>query len=431
MIKEIISSYILYPLAERMEKRDIRSKLKSLYQYYAKPFSIREVEMKQALYAQVAFANEKVPYYRDLFKTVKFDPTSLLKDIQYINEIPFLDKNIILEQGNRLLVEGFEKLRSYPCKTGGSTGKSVIIHYDQDASDWSAATTLYARNSCGNYRHKKELHLSSELPIERKGKAQFRENMKCLSLNRTNVFYKTFDDESIERLLSEIKKAKSHLIHAHPSTMYTIAVAAKKKNANKKLFSIFESSGEFLPAKKAEFIQDAFGCRIINRYGLAEAGVIAYQMHNDPDELLLLDHIAYAESVLDEVVITNLKNTMMPLLRYKTGDLGEVVHTQNGMILKKLRGRVHDSVNINGVVYLTHYIQDLLDRFGGVSDFQIVTKENEQPRLRVVMEENGNKENLEKEVRAIFHDHLPIDYIGAQDLRLVGRRHKFRYVVNE
>lgn len=431
MIKEIISSYILYPLAERMEKRDIRTKLKSLYTYYAKPFSFREVEMKKALYEQVAYANEKVPYYRDLFKAVKFDPTSLLKDVQYINEIPFLDKNIILEHGDRLLVEGFEKLRSYPCKTGGSTGKSVIIHYDQDASDWSAATTLYARNSCGNYRHKKELHLSSELPIERRGRDQFRENMKCLSLNRTNVFYKTFDDESINQLLTEIKKAKSHLVHGHPSTMYTIAVAAKKKNVHKKLFSIFESSGEFLPAKKAEFIQDVFGCKIINRYGLAEAGVIAYQMGNDPDELLLLDHMVFAESVLDEVVITNLKNTMMPLLRYKTGDLGEVLHTQNGMVLKNLRGRVHDSVTINGIVYLTHYIQDLLDRFGGVSDFQIVTKENEKPRLRIVMEENGSKENLEKEVHAIFQEHLPIEYIGAQDLRLVGRRHKFRYVVNE
>jgi phenylacetate-CoA ligase len=120
----------------------------------------------------------------------------------------------------------------------------------------------------------------------------------------------------------------------------------------------------------------------------------------------------------------------MPLLRYKTGDLGDVKRTEMGYMIDHLRGRVHDSVTINGKVYLTHYIQDLLDRFGGVSDFQILTKESTSPVLRIVMDENGNRENLEKEVRAIFHD-LPIEYISMHDLKLVGRRHKFRYVVNE
>lgn len=430
MIKGLISSYVIYPLAERMEKRDIRTKLKSLYQYYSQPFLFRETMMKKAVYQHVAHANEKIPYYRDLFKAIKFDPTSLLKDIRYFSEVPFLDKNIILEQGNRLLIDDYANYKDHYCKTGGSTGKSVIIHYDQEAADWSAATTLYARNTCGNKRHKRELHLSSELPSIRTGRDKFREDLKCLSMNRKNVFYKTFNDESINRLLCEIKKAKSHLVHGHPSTMYTLAVSAKNKIGRKKHFSVFESSGEYLPVKKAEVIKEAFGCDIINRYGLAEAGVIAYQTGKNTEELFVFDHMVYAESVLDEIVITNLKNNFMPLLRYKTGDLGEVKRTEEGYVIDHLRGRVHDSVTINGKVYLTHYIQDLLDRFGGVSDFQIFTKENAAPVLRVVLDENGNKDNLEKEVRAIFYD-LPIEYIAIHDLKLVGRRHKFRYVVSE
>jgi len=431
MIKSLIASYLLYPLAEKMEKRDIRGKLKQLYQYYTHDFLFREVLMKNELCNLVAFANEKVPYYRDLFKAIKFNPEKLQKDVRYINEIPFLDKNIILEQGNRLLVDNYADYKDYPCKTGGSTGKSVIIHYDQDAADWSASTTLYARHLCGNKRHKKELHLSSELPVIRTGKDKFREDMKCLSMNRTNVFYKTFDDQSMIKILNDIRKAKTHLVHGHPSTMYCLALQAKKSGNHKKLFSIFESSGEHLPMKKAEAIQDAFGCDIINRYGLAEAGVIAYQTGKNSEELFLFDHMVYAESVLDEIVITNLKNKIMPLLRYKTGDLGDVKRTDKGFFIENLRGRVHDSVTINGTVYLTHYIQDLLDRFGGVADFQILTKENMNPILRIVLDENANKEKLESEIRAIFQHHLPVEYISMDDLKLVGRRHKFRYVVNE
>lgn len=431
MIKNLFSSYVLYPLAERLEKRDVRGKLKELHRYYSQSFLFREVVMKNELCKVVSFANEKVPYYRDLFKAIKFDPAKLLADARYINEIPFLDKNIILEQGNRLLVDNHADYKDYPCKTGGSTGKSVIIHYDQDAADWSAATTLYARHLCGNKRHKKELHLSSELPVIRAGKAKFREDMKCLSMNRTNVFYKTFDDVSMMTILNDVRKANTHLVHGHPSTMYCLALQAKKSGINKKLFSVFESSGEHLPLKKAEIIQNAFGCDIINRYGLAEAGVVAYQTGKNPKELFLFDHMVYAESVLDEIVITNLKNKMMPLLRYKTGDLGDVKRTDKGFFIENLRGRVHDSVTINGTVYLTHYIQDLLDRFGGVADFQILTKENAKPILRLVLDDNTNKEKLESDIGAIFQHHLPIEYISMNDLKLVGRRHKFRYVVNE
>lgn len=430
MIKNLIGSYILYPLAERMEKRDIRGKLKELHHYYAQSFLFREALAKNALYSQVVFANEKVPYYRDLFKAIKFNPEKLKNDIGYLNEIPFLDKNIILEQGNRMLIDDYANYKNYPCKTGGSTGKSTIIYYDQDASDWSAATTLYARDLCGNKRHSSELHLSSELPEVRSGKAKFREDLKCLSMNRKNVYYKTFDETSMQRILKEIKSAKTHLVHGHPSTMYCLALAEKKQNKKKNLFSVFESSGEFLPAKKAEVIQNVFGCKIINRYGLAEAGVIAYQLGDNTENLFLFDHMVWPESVLDEIVITNLKNQLMPLLRYKTGDLGDVVRTDNGFYIENLRGRVHDSVTINGTVYLTHYIQDLLDRFGGVSDFQIGIKENATV-LRIVLEENANKEKLEKEVYTLFQDHLPITYISQEELKLVGRRHKFRYVVNE
>ena len=402
MIKNLVASYVLYPIAERMEKRDVRGKLKKLHHYYSHAFLLREALAKKALYEQVSFAQQKVPYYRDLFQKIQFNPAKLERDIGYLNEIPFLDKNIILEQGERLLVEDHASHKKYPCKTGGSTGKSVVIYYDQAASDWSAATTLYARELCGNRRHKKELHLSSELPHIITRKDQFRENMKCLSMNRTNVFYAAFDEASLERILSEIKKAKTHLVHGHPSTMYHLALAAKKYQKGKKLFSVFESSGEYLSEKKAQVIQETFGCKIINRYGLAEAGVIAYQRDNDTESLAVFDHQAWPESVLNEIVITNLNNQLMPLLRYKTGDLGNIERNEAGFLIKNLRGRVHDSVVINGTVYLTHYIQDLLDRFGGVSDFQITTKDK-TPFLRIVSAENINKENFIKEYNQCYN----------------------------
>ena len=167
-------------------------------------------------------------------------------------------------------------------------------------------------------------------------------------------------------------------------------------------FRIFESSGETLDSRQRDTIRRTFHCDIIDRYGLAEAGVVAYQTDPARSEMLVLDSLVWPEIIevdfaddlareqphdadaqAGELVITTLKNWMMPLLRYRTGDIAVLRQSEDGFFIQDLLGRTHDVVEIGGVRVPTHHVQDVLDRIGQIREFQIDAS-SARPLLRVV-----------------------------------------------
>jgi len=438
LVKGLTSAYIAYPIAERLEKRNIYPQLKELRAFYKQSGEVREKIVQQRLFSILDFASKKVPYYQDLFRQVGFDPQSIQRDINYLNDIPYLTKDIIREQGRRLISRSLEGYRHHVCKTGGSTGLSCHIYYDQYAADCSAAVTLYARESIGKNRTKSELHFACRFPDTPVLKEWFtREDFKCLAMNRTNIFFDRLDEVGLEEMIQILKRRKPYLVHAHPSTIYPLALHVEKKYGGLKLFEIFESSGELLEPYQREMIAKALKCKVINRYGLAELGVMAYQLGGEKSSLQVFESEGWVEPqkfiqdelTFEELIFTNFKNQLMPLIRYRSGDWGHVERNSNGTFISEVVGRIHDQVPIGGINYPTHHIQDLLDhRIGGVQEFQIDMRNN-PPILRIVPEGPECVGHITNKVKEFWGDALELIFVGHEDLVRVGRHAKFRHVV--
>jgi phenylacetate-CoA ligase len=60
-----------------------------------------------------------------------------------LEDLPYLTKEIIREQGERMLSHPLAGVRHHSCKTGGSTGLSCVIYYNQSGADYAAAATIY------------------------------------------------------------------------------------------------------------------------------------------------------------------------------------------------------------------------------------------------------------------------------------------------
>ncbi|MGP2481151.1 hypothetical protein ACTUM2_15035, partial [Listeria monocytogenes] len=78
--------------------------------------------------------------------------------------------------------------------------------------------------------------------------------------------------------------------------------------------------------------------------------------------------------------------------------------------------------------YPTHYVQDVLDRVGGILEFQIdlgVTP----PRLLIVLEQGADQPTVEKKLREWWGEGMDIVFGTQQDIVRVGWRSKFRHVV--
>jgi len=119
----------------------------------------------------------------------------------------------------------------------------------------------------------------------------------------------------------------------------------------------------------------------------------------------------------------------MPLLRYRSGDLGRVEQRESGLFLTDVVGRLHDIVPINGTPHATHHIQDVLDhRVGGIQEFQIDLRST-PPTLRVVVDSHGNEAHIAGRVEAFWPGAFRVEFVQHGDLVRVGRHAKFRHVV--
>ena len=443
----VFGSQLAYPIAEWTQGRTIRDKQAAVADDASRSFAERKVRAWNRLVETVEFAGARVPYYRDLFHSIGFDPASLHRSADYLADIPVLTKDIIREQGERLLRDDHASYRAHASKTGGSTGPSAVIMYDQDAADWTSGVIRYARERIGAGATRSEVHFSSRFDGKIPLRDRLREQFKCIANNRFNITFASFAPAELETIWQRLCDIRPHLVHGHPSTLYQLALHMSGRTNGIRPFRIFESSGETLDSRQRDTIRRTFHCDIIDRYGLAEAGVVAYQTDPARSEMLVLDSLVWPEIIevdfaddlareqlhdadaqAGELVITTLKNWMMPLLRYRTGDIAVLRQSEDGFFIQDLLGRTHDVVEIGGVRVPTHHVQDVLDRIGQIREFQIDAS-SARPLLRVVPESSEATAMISEKLRQHWDDNIDIEFIDASALTFRGWRSKFHHLI--
>jgi phenylacetate-CoA ligase len=147
--------------------------------------------------------------------------------------------------------------------------------------------------------------------------------------------------------------------------------------------------GGSIPATRAR-IEQSWGARVIDHYGLTEVGPIGVECWDAPG-FLHLNEAEYICEVVDpatgaaradgetgELVVTNLGRTASPVIRYRTGDI--VVRRSEpcvcGSTWARLEGgilaRADDMINIRGVNVYPASIESVVRGFAEVVEFRSI-----------------------------------------------------------
>ena len=381
-------------LSDKVSKRKIFSKFKEIGDFYSKSFDERKNIITDKLSFTLKNAYENIPFFYNLAEDHKINNIFLNFKIENLKEIPFMDKDTLRINRKFLLRPDFtNKIQN--CYTNGSTGGRVAVAYDQESIDWSSAVMLFCRNLYGHKLINKEVHLATDTrsrgnKVERLG--QF---SKELVNNRSNIFIKDFKKESTFDYLKELRGHRTNLLHGMPSQINGLV----SESMDKFKIPFIETSGEFLRKEQRVKIEEFFSARVIDRYGLAESGIVAYQMPKQ-ENLSVIDFHTFVE-VDDngEIVITNLNNHIMPLIRYRTGDFCEKKGSSGGfeqIIMKS--GREHTLINFEGNKLNTATIEDLIFQIDGVKDLQFQITKNKKIAKILVENENSNKLDETKQI---------------------------------
>lgn len=192
-------------------------------------------------------------------------------------------------------------------------------------------------------------------------------------------------------------------------------------------------SADYVSDSLRRFLQDAWDCQVFEHYGMTEfcyGGAVEGPEHEGMlvrrDELLMeiVDPVtgrSLEDGETGEIVITTLRREAMPLIRYRTGDIGTM---RNGRLLH-VGGRADDR--------LSPKLEDLLGGFEAVVDYALfLNRETHSAFLRVV--HRGLDKGALDEPRSLLADALPgtelsIELHRISDIRAVPLHSSKRKVI--
>jgi phenylacetate-CoA ligase len=162
---------------------------------------------------------------------------------------------------------------------------------------------------------------------------------------------------------------------------------------------------EMLPESLRAELEASFGVRVLQSYGTADLGCLAYECpekggwHVHPEaivEVLDLETRRTAGPGQPGEVVGTLFDVAYPLVRFATGDLSALGPEERcacGRTTAKLQGllgRVGDGVKVKGLFVRAGQIAEVMKRFPEVARWQaVVTREAHVDRLEYVVEPVG------------------------------------------
>ena len=330
-------------------------------------------------------AFEFCPYYRQKYQAAGLHLGDL-RSPQDLARIPAISKEEIQEHGSDLLSDAYRDRAVIWDMTGGSTGKPMRFSYDADRRDWREAAAL--RHDCWTgwrIGDRRALLWGAPRDTTLSGRLGSRLREQLIE-RRLMLDASSLDDGAMNEFAQQLIDYKPRILLAYANTLGLFAkfVAAERIAGIRPLAII--TSAEVLTPEIRQLAEQTFGCRIFDRYGSREFGVIASEceqhrgMHVNAENLLV-ESIA-ADKASGELVITDLRNLAMPMIRYSIGDTGGLVEERcpcsRGLPLLELSGgRVTDFLKtlsgkrVSGIVLATYAITNV----PGIRQIQFVQNE--------------------------------------------------------
>jgi len=320
-------------------------------------FSLAEINNLQfeVLMHLVRHAYANVGYYRSLFDSLRIRPSDIRNEDDF-RRIPVLTKEC-LRRNSREMLASNHKERVYVASTSGTTGLPLTFYRDGMSMGYSLAAMYRGHRWYGVDVGAKEAMLW-DTPIGRT--ARVKAKWKDLLLNRFRQKECNLREENLLHFSRTMRRKRPDYLMGFPSMVYPFAVFLKEQGIDGKLFGLkmVKCTGETVFDYQTQAIESVFGCQSVQEYGSAETGVIAFEC---PERgLHLMADCVYVE-FLDEsdgpaglgrsarIVVTNLRNLSMPILRYDLGDMAvasdKLCSCGRGLpLMKSVDGRVCDYI---------------------------------------------------------------------------------------
>lgn len=392
-----LSRYLFYPL---WDLKDGSIRLKEL-RYLEETQWLTEGQLREAqsekLIKIVRYAHAHSPYYRKRFIERSIDVAKIISQEAFRN-LPILTKEDIQNHTDHMISDEYAMAKLISTKTGGSTGKALRLYFDKQCEEMRNAAAIRSDRWAGWELGMKRAAIWGNPPVADTIKQKIRDVLhdRMIYLDTMNI-----NPETISQFVNSWRRYQPQVIYGHSHSIYLLANYLEDRGITDfRPRGVVSTSMMLLPHERA-VIERVFLCRVTNRYGCEEVGLIACECEEHNGMHLNIDHL-FVEFIREDgmpaqpgeegrIVVTDLLNQAMPLIRYRVEDVGvpssRICPCGRGLpLMERVAGRVADFLRKKdgSQVAGVSLVERTLTAIKGIGQMQIVQEKIDQLVLNVV-----------------------------------------------
>lgn len=361
------------------------------------------------LQAMLRFVYEENPFFARRFREAGVTPGDI-RTPEDMALLPLLTKEEVRRCLPEIISQGFSREGLLEFRTGGSTGKALILYNSEECCE--------LRNACARRHDRWAGWEPGETvgavwgnPILPRGLKEYLKH----ALVYPTIYLDTMSvsADSVRSFAEKWQKTAPTLLFGHAHSIFLLAGYVRDLGISTiRPRGIIATSMMLIPHER-KVIEEVFQVKVTDRYGCEEVGLIASECEKHEGLHLNIEHL-FVEFLRDDgtraaqgeagtIVVTDLLNRAMPLVRYRLEDMGVPTERKcscgRGLpLMESVTGRTadflvrSDGTKIAGV----SLIENTLTRIPGIDQMQIVQNSLETLDVNIVpgahYPENGNEE---------------------------------------
>lgn len=361
--------------------------------------------------------------------------------IQTLEEFPIINKTIIRADIDSFISNRFKKNELISIVTSGSTGTPFQVYHDVAKRKQNSSDTLVFAELAG-------FNLGDILLYLKIWSASNKKSNLLAWLQNVVPFdvFRLGDDEMI-RLMASLRKKGRKGILGYASALEQVCKFLDQ-NPNKipthtnltSALSMSESLSDYTKEKFKEY----FGVDLFARYSNLENGILAQQFKGGGNgyrintasyvvEIFKMDEDVLVDAgEMGRIVITDLYNFGMPMIRYDTGDIGRFKVNESGMvdntILEHIEGRKLDLLyDTRGQLVSSYIMYKNMWKYTEISQYQLIQSGEKDYLFKINVNDDFKRElELKDEFISYLGDdaNFQIEYVTEIPLLSSGKRKK-------
>jgi phenylacetate-CoA ligase len=385
---------LVYPAILRLlGEQEMYSELDRMRQMQWAPAAEVERSQTKKLTTLLNYAARHCRFYQSNLDGLY--PVSNQESRDVLKSLPLLSKEDLQTYSSELRAEA-KRFRTTLKTTGGSTGQPVSILKDRGATARERAATWMAYGWFGLQPGDRGARFWGS--PRAMGRRRLRFAVADIAMNRVRFSAFGVSEADLGDYWRQCLEFKPRYFYGYVSMIESFARHLQTEGLDGSLLNLkaIITTSEVLTQAQRELVEEVFSAPVQNEYGCGEVGPIAYEceagsMHEMSENVLIEVLDEYGQPVDDgvegDVVVTDLNNRAMPLLRYRVMDrairVGACCCGRGLPVLGEITGRVYDKVIApDGRFYHGEYFMYLFE--------DIRDQGHQFDRFRVIQESRTN-----------------------------------------